>query len=385
MIVEIKGVQFVNKGAELMLCAILQQLRTREGGVEIALAPHTNSPYLSRTSVGAYQKLSLRKGVFDFNRLAFIIPKSLRHWLKKTWGIVTEADIDVVLDASGFAYGDQWKNMNVDHLYGELNRAKRYNSKYIFMPQAMGPFTVESDRKKLKASLPYASLVFAREKTTYDYISSLNYGNENLYLAPDFTNLVRGEAPSYFIGGGNKVVIIPNSNMVGENNPNKMWQQTYVNVLCDAVRAIESMGLKPVLLNHEGKGDGKLCVQINEKFDNQLEYIEESDPIKVKGIIGASKAIVCSRFHGCVSALSQSIPCVGTSWSHKYEQLFSEYSADEQLLSADASYEDIKNALLFSMDNVNSELYRTKVELYKSQTKEMWGKLNSVLDGIKSD
>jgi colanic acid/amylovoran biosynthesis protein len=363
MIVEIKGVQFVNKGAELMLCAILQQLKARNDTIKIALAPHVNSPYLSRVSVGAYQKLSF----------------------KNNWGIVTEADIDVVLDASGFAYGDQWKNMNVDHLYGELIRAKRYNSKYIFMPQAMGPFTVESDRKKLKASLPFASLVFAREKTTHDYISSLAYGNENLFIAPDFTNLVIGEVPSYFTGGSDKVVIIPNSNMIGDNNPNKMWKDTYLTVLCDAVRVIKSMQLKPVLLNHEGKGDGRLCAQINEQFNNQLEYIEESDPLKVKGIIGNSKAVVCSRFHGCVSALSQSVPCVGTSWSHKYEQLFSEYTADKQLLNAGASYDDIKNALLFSIDNVTSTQYSTQVELYKSQTRDMWAKLNNVLDGVEGE
>jgi colanic acid/amylovoran biosynthesis protein len=385
MIVEIKGVQFVNKGAELMLCAILQQLKARNDTIKIALAPHVNSPYLSRVSVGAYQKLSLRKGVFDLNRLAFILPKSVRKWFKNNWGVVTEADIDVVLDASGFAYGDQWKNMNVDHLYGELIRAKRYNSKYIFMPQAMGPFTVESDRKKLKASLPFASLVFAREKTTHDYISSLAYGNENLFIAPDFTNLVIGEVPSYFTGGSDKVVIIPNSNMIGDNNPNKMWKDTYLTVLCDAVRVIKSMQLKPVLLNHEGKGDGRLCAQINEQFNNQLEYIEESDPLKVKGIIGNSKAVVCSRFHGCVSALSQSVPCVGTSWSHKYEQLFSEYTADKQLLNAGASYDDIKNALLFSIDNVTSTQYSTQVELYKSQTRDMWAKLNNVLDGVEGE
>ncbi|MDA0129862.1 polysaccharide pyruvyl transferase family protein [Vibrio sp. MarTm2] len=385
MIVEIKGVQFVNKGAELMLCAILQQLKARNDTIKIALAPHVNSPYLSRISVGAYQKLSLRKGVFDLNRLAFTLPKSVRKWFKNNWGIVTEADIDVVLDASGFAYGDQWKNMNVDHLYGELIRAKRYNSKYIFMPQAMGPFTVESDRKKLKASLPFASLVFAREKTTHDYIRSLAYGDENLFIAPDFTNLVIGEVPSYFTDGSEKVVIIPNSNMIGDNNPNKMWKDTYLTVLCDAVRVIKSMQLKPVLLNHEGKGDGRLCAQINEQFNNQLEYIEESDPLKVKGIIGNSKAVVCSRFHGCVSALSQSVPCVGTSWSHKYEQLFSEYTADKQLLNAGASYDDIKNALLFSIDNVTSTQYSTQVELYKSQTRDMWSKLNNVLDGVEGE
>jgi hypothetical protein len=78
------------------------------------------------------------------------------------------------------------------------------------------------------------------------------------------------------------------------------------------IKQVTVLGLKSVLANHDS--DREICNTLNSYFDNQLELIEESDPLKVKGIIGDSKAIGCSKFNNCVSALSLGTLNLGTSW-----------------------------------------------------------------------
>lgn len=372
MIIEIKGVQFVNKGAELMLHSVLEKIKDNWPDADIALEPNNNSPYKSRALLGSYQKLSIRKNILDFNSISYLLPQIFRKWLINKWGIVTEADIDIVFDASGFAYGDQWGELEIKNLANALHRFKNKKKKYFILPQALGPFSRKKDIQRLGNAFHKASLICTRESVSYEHVYGIDNSLSNLKIYPDFTNLTNGIRPSYYKNGIKKVVIIPNVNMINERNLKKGWSKSYINVLIDSVKVIKGMGFEPVLLNHEGKGDGDICQSVIDSFDFSIELIEESDPLKVKGIIGESKAIICSRFHGCVSALSQNIPCLGTSWSHKYEQLFSEYSSSENILEANFTREDIHEALERAIINVDNESYRAKVKNFKSQSQSMW-------------
>jgi len=381
MFIEIKGVQFVNKGAELMLASVVERVKQYWPDADIVLEGNPFSPYKSRAKLGAYQKLSLRKNILDLNFISYYLPKAIRNYLKK-WGVVTEADIDVVLDAAGFAYGDQWGALKITHLGGELKRYKKHSRKYIFLPQALGPFTRANDLKVLKDSLPKAALICAREIDSYNNIRSIIGDADNLVQMPDFTNAVKGIVPEYWQDGANKVCFIPNSNMIGVKNKNESWKANYINIMKLLMQQTEALGLTPVLLNHEGEGDKEICQTLNDFFDGKLELIEEADPLKVKGIIGASKAIVCSRFHGCVSALSQGTPNLGTSWSHKYEQLFSEYGVSDLLINPEATDEELvalMNKIINDNDAFITEIESNSVK-YKEITEKMWNKVISVVN-----
>jgi polysaccharide pyruvyl transferase WcaK-like protein len=381
MNIEIKGVQFVNKGAELMLAAVLQRVREYWPDADIVLQGNPYSPYKKRALLGAFQKLSFRKNVIDLNFVSYYLPKSIRAYLK-TWGVVTEADIDVVLDAAGFAYGDQWGTLTISHLGGELKRYKKHGCKYVFLPQALGPFTRENDIKVLKSALPDAALICAREEDSLNNIKDIIGDANNLVQMPDFTNAVKGIVPDYWQNGDTKVCFIPNSNMVGVKNKNESWKTNYINIMRLLILQTQKLGLTPVLLNHEGNGDREICQTLNSYFNNEIELIEEADPLKVKGIIGASKAIVCSRFHGCVSALSQGIANLGTSWSHKYEQLFHEYGVSELLINPNSSDDELI-ALMDKLINNNEEVLTvmgTNAAKYKNTTEQMWQKVVSVVN-----
>ena len=133
------------------------------------------------------------------------------------------------------------------------------------------------------------------------------------------------------------------------------------------------------MLNHEGDADGAIC-QAVQQSDSSIEIINETDPLKVKGIIGASKAVICSRFHGCVSALSQGVPCLGTSWSHKYERLFDEYSQSEALLSADITSEQLLQKLQWAINNVDNPQLAEKRAALKRQSEQLWQQVTAVIN-----
>ncbi|OKY24647.1 MULTISPECIES: polysaccharide pyruvyl transferase family protein [Thalassotalea] len=381
MIIEIKGVQFVNKGAELMLCAIHQKIMELWPDAEIALAPNVNSSYMDRAKYGAWQKLSLRKYPFDFNRLTYVLPPFIRKALKK-WGIITEADIDIIFDASGFAYGDQWNTVMLEHALAEASRMHKHNKKYVFLPQAFGPFTQAKNQQLIKSSMNKASLVCSREETSYAHLTRLTGELPNISVYPDFTNALVGAIPEYYDRENFQVCLIPNNNMVNKRNPNKQWASSYINFFVLAAEHAINLGFKPYILNHEGVDDLDICRQINNKLDMPLEVISEPDPIKVKGLIGGAKLIICSRFHGCVSALSQSVPCIGTSWSHKYEQLFSEYGVPEFLISSNFQPEQMKGLMKKCLcDNQDVvDVLNERSKHYKSKTDEMWHEVQRVIN-----
>ena len=382
MIIEVKGVQFVNKGAELMLHAILQQLVKRFPEVRIVLKGNINSPYLKRISVGAYQKLDFKKNIYDFGELFYKLPKKVRTWLLK-WGIITEADIDVILDASGFSYGDQWSHVILAQTAKEALRMKKKGKHYIFMPQALGPFTDKEQQKWATVAFENASLVVAREKDSFSYVKALMGEKDNIVSFPDFTNLVVGVVPKQFKNQSKRYfTVIPNSKMLSKKNANTEWQSHYVDTFATLIDEASNQGLTPFLLNHEGDADQALCEKINAKLSKPVEILQEEDPLKVKGIIGASEAILCSRYHGCVSALSQGIPCLGTSWSHKYEKLFEEYGVSDYLVAPHGNKGNLVEHLHELLENKKkiNETLLVNAKVYKLQSEQMWNTISEVLN-----
>jgi polysaccharide pyruvyl transferase WcaK-like protein len=378
MLIEVKGVQFVNKGAELMLHAVLQQMKQRWPQAQLVLAPNPNSPYSARAALGALQRMPLRKGGIDLNGLSRFIPATVRRWLRNNLGLVFATDIDVVLDASGFAYGDQWPQANTAFLCAELRRFAAQGKPYIILPQALGPFSRPAEQQLLARDLKLATLICAREETSFGHVANLIGNLSTLAQFADFTNLVKGVQPDYYTAGGQKVLIIPNANMISRRNQHCNWQHSYLPMLQNAVQIIRQLGLTPVLLNHEGRDDAAICSAVQQQ-DNTIEIINEPDPLKVKGIIAASKAVLCSRFHGCVSALSQGVPCLGTSWSHKYERLFDEYGQPEALLSADISAGQLQHKLQHVINNAGSEQFVARRAALKHRSEQLWQTVAAVI------
>ena len=381
MIIEVKGVGFENKGAYLMLVAIVAQLKLYWPEARIALSHSPNAFAVQRSSITSLRKIALRKHRLDLNWLSYWIPLAVRRNLVG-WGWVTEADIDLLVDASGFSYSDQWPSkIRIIHLASELKRFNHHSKPYIFLPQAFGPFERESSCRRIASSFQFSAMVCAREHQSYQHVQSLTGPLPNLYQYGDFTNLAEGFVPQSFDHQTRRVCIVPNKNMLNLRNSNKAWLTRYESMLIEAIGLYRERGLAPFFLNHEGDEDGALIGRINTVLAESIPVITEIDPLAVKGIIGASEAVLCSRYHGCISAMSQGIPCIGTSWSHKYDLLYDQYGARSLLLQPETSYSELERIIDLSLQK-DAELFRKisrQALALKAESNAMWAEFEAVV------
>lgn len=376
MVVEIKGVQFVNKGAALMLYAILERVRSAFPEAKLTIVPDLNTcPYEKLASLGIYPKIWLQRYRIQWGYLANKLPRRVL----KRYGLVTDSEVDVVLDASGFAYGDQWGPENTVSMARAVCKWKKQGTRVIFLPQAFGPFTGKRIRYAFRTIATLADRVYARDPISYKYVRDIVGESPTLKQAPDFTVLIRGKVPSSFDKSRHEVAIIPNAKML--EKPLGKAAKQYILFLATCTRLFMASGLKPFFLIHGGPKDEAIAREVLKYVDDKIAIIVNDDPLEVKGIIGSCKAVVCSRYHGLVSALSQGVPAIATSWSHKYQTLLDEYRCSEFLLSSDvgeAELQQVVDKFIKNLERLKAQL-KAVAEKHKRAAEEMW---KDVLDII---
>lgn len=379
MIIEIRKAGFVNKGAELMLYAALHKLREHFPEAKFVMAPSiTDAPYIKRAELGLHQKAWFIYKQIQFGSIAGFAPKKIRD----LYGVVMDKEVDVIIDAAGFSYSDQLGKNRVKELANSCKRWKRNGAKIILLPQALGPFNLPCNKKHIRKVIDMADLVFARDKVSYNHlIEAVGFDHPNIHIAPDFTNILDGTLPKGFDPDVHKFAVVPNYQMIAKTD--KATSGTYIPFMAKCVKYALENNQKPFLLIHEGEKDILLAKQIAEAINNEVPIIRESNPLHIKGVLGACKGTIGSRFHGLVSALSQGVPSLATGWSHKYKMLFDDYSFGDGLLSVNASDQEIKDKFNLIIETESKKIIQKRIsekaELLKKQTKEMWSKVLGVI------
>ena len=379
MNIQIDGVNTQNKGAELMLISVLEEIENRLPNANIYINPD------SKLDLGVLPRFDLnirkRQGI----KLGRYV-NSLFYKLKLNQPITyfkedySSNKIDVILDASGFKYSDQWNRTNewLDSKERYYARAKKNKTKIFFLTQAFGPFNTKEGKRSADLLGKHCDLIFAREEKSYQYLISSGIDPNKVKQSCDFTLKVNGEITSKYdhLTGG--IAIIPNKKMIthGGNKSNN-----YLDLFIKLISSFREKGEKVFLLNHEGKGDHLICELINSKLEKQLEIVSNCGAKEIKGIIGNSKITISSRFHGVASSLSQGVPCLATSWNHKYEMLFKLFDQKDCVIDADDDFEVNRNKLEKIYEDY--DLRRKKLKNIKpeiiTQINKMW---NTILQNL---
>lgn len=371
------GVETRNKGAELMLYAILQQIEMRDPNAEVFLRMeavrqgfnyvHTNvclreKPYKKMVMKARKWKVISVLARLGINTIPFFSDARLVK------------EVDYVIDGSGFWFSDQWnlECPEIDMWCTMLTNYRKAGARIIFLPQAFGPIELPNTKKVIASIAENADIIMPREIISYNYMKNAGVPLEKLCIFPDFTSLVEGEVPSGYEHLKDGVCVIPNVRMIDKGG---ISFDDYLKILEIIIRKAQSLGKVVYLLNHEGEHDENLSILCQEKLGKDIQVVTGLNGLEIKGLISTASLCITSRFHGAASALNSCVPCLATSWSHKYEELFRDYGQEDcvlNLFDIHSVERKIESFLVHENNFAIRKVLKHNVSEHKEQTKEMW-------------
>lgn len=369
---EITGTHFQNKGAELMMIAIVKHFNDHPE-FKCAMQPWIDK-YELRAKWGLYQKIFYQRFKINWSPLLNLIPEKVRN----QFGLVREQDIYALLDASGFLYSDQWDIERIKRAVLKIKNAKKNGKKVILLPQAFGPFSNPKIRTLVTEAINYADLVCARDHESYNNLMDLK-SNGNIKMYPDFTNLVKVPKSNLPLFENKTACILPNMRML--DKASKKTQENYINFLIYSIENVIQKNYLPFFLIHETETDRLVLDLLPKSLVNRCFLITELDPLSLKGMIGNSSLVIGSRFHGLIGALSQGVPSIAVGWSHKYPLLFEEYNVAEYIINLENdSYKNSFDDLISKIESGETiEKIKAQQVFLENKTKEMWVEVHNIL------
>jgi len=306
-----------------MLHAIVERLSSKE---KITVSPLV-ADYPTRAGLGLYQNLWFESLPAVGNSM---LSGAVPSFLRKKYGLTAEQDVSAVLDASGFAYGDQWGEKKIKLTADRVERWKKQGKKVVFLPQSLGSFHKPEVKKHFIRLVEAADLIYARDKTSYEYAVEAAGQQQHIKQAPDFTGALKGRKPDWFEAKERQACIIPNHRMI--DSTDDQIGPRYLPFLKECFLTFESLGMSPFVLVHE-RVDHEVAMQLQNSLGKNIKVVYDDSPLVLRGIIAECNMVLSSRFHGLISTLSQTVPCLGTRWAHKFERVMEEYGVEEYLIS----------------------------------------------------
>lgn len=360
--VQLLGAGLPNRGAELMVRTVMDQFKQRYSNCTFCI--DQNIPDAELELVGL-----LRKVPFKRNPLQRIITP----FLPKYKNYVKENEVNVIIDISGFAYGDFWGEKK---LYNRLFRClplwEKNNTPLFILPQAFGPFTEANFPHYFKAVASYADLFCARDSQSYEYLQKL--GLEGVQRYKDIT-LSYSEKETISLPESPYSLVIPNTKILESDIISK---EDYIAMITRFVNKMKDQQITPILLNHEGRKDLQLCKEISKLLG--IDYINPKNSLEIKYLISHSKLVFTSRYHGLISSLETGVVPIVFGWSHKYKEILSEFNLTHLLITdPQQELDTLLNSLVEpELKNIQRSIKKQSAKA-KLSLEAMWEELFSKL------
>jgi colanic acid/amylovoran biosynthesis protein len=278
---------------------------------------------------------------------------------------------DLVLDVNGYRHGGHWPRRNTLRDLDFARAVRAAGARYILLPKSYGPFD-DASAALFRDLLLQADAAYARDRESMDFCRPLD-DTGKVRFAPDFTAIYRAR-PTFVSLLAGSLTFVPNLKLVERGVFERI--EDYIEYLDLARRYFESKGRRFVVLYHQ-HGDYATLAPLLEPRGILNVYCD--DPGLIKCLIGLAAAVVSSRYHGMVNAVSQNVPCLVLGWSHKYSGFLDLYRLSDRLLIAGteireliARYEAIEG------DVQLSACMRAGNERVVRETEAMWEQILGV-------
>lgn len=356
----IVGAQMGNKGAQSMLFITVDELKRRVPGCNVYYAGEDvidenlyafNQMYYTPVSklialdpkapYTLYRKY--RRGIKEC--LKFIVGRR-DNLFRNNETAEQFGKIDFVIDVSGFNIGRKWGVQNQESYIDNIRLAKKYNIPIVLMPQSFGDFNYSKEQEHLLPEIEkwfkYPKVIFAREKEGFKELAE-GFHLTNVKLSTDLVlqnigvdlNHIYKKIPEMKLPKveDDAVAIIPNMQCFNHGD-----KESNLRLYKKLIEHLISKGQKVYLFRHSLE-DLTVCKMIAKQFGNGVKQsgsngtrtLYDGGKIVVLDndfscfeydeFVKSFDFIICSRFHGCVHAYRNYIPCILLGWAIKYQEL----------------------------------------------------------------
>ncbi len=355
------GTLWGNRGAEAMLVTTIGQLRRRLPGARVCVFsyyPQRDARLCRDPSIAFYncRPLNLVFKVFPLALFASITGRfgiRLPNWLAGR-DIAALRDCNVLCDIGGITFCDGRELFLPFNVLSVLP-AMLLGVPVIKLSQAMGPFRNRVNRFFASPILSRCRRIFSRGSITASHLRELGIERGLCLPAADVAfswedefSLTRENEESLArldqllrrttTHTGKTVAIIPSSLVMKK-------RYSYIPSLAELAVDLVAAGIRVLLLpnaTREGvaKGRNNDLVAIRQV----IEWISAHSPDSLTDVVAVdfdvntsgirrlmrhADIVVTSRFHAMVAALASGIPPLVIGWSHKYQEVLSQFECDE--------------------------------------------------------
>ena len=389
MIIELRGANFTNKGAELMMRAAIFGLKAHLDNVEFAVDARVGQkrnlkqlgliPIL-HTWIPKRSRLRGKIKAYIKKTALLLVP----HFIFRKLGYMLPLEPNALIDISGFQYSDQWHPNKSEDLAQIASFYHKNGKPVILLPQSFGPFERRETKEAFIKALRFIDLAIARDQESYNYVAKITASQKILFKAPDMVMFYNKEYSGQFMDAANShyCCIGPNSRVLDKTN---LWNENYIKLLANAAQTALEHRIKVKIITFSTNEDDIAIAKelVRNAGNKDITAINEDDPFQLMKIVGGSRFVIGSRYHFLVSAFSQSVPSLGVGWSHKYDELYNDFGFKDFIITPEIAPETVQKKLELLINPESNNAYRKLIQKnlkpMKEENEVMWKRVVETL------